>query len=258
MNLASHIASFKERGFPSDHAEFLALMSVATGVLFQDFPDSFLLFGGATLVFFHQSDRHSADIDLLSRTEEPPTLDAIRESIRNGVTPTAESLGFAPLQFEATEGVKLWTRSRSGEALFSVDLTRFGSVLESQVVEHNVAIDSNEFVKVQSASRDFLLLQKAECFLLRRSVKARDAYDIYLLKSKGAFLDENLTNHLSDTLSNHEIETEDIAKRIEWINEKHCHQELHPLLPSGVFDDLARDGFERLRDALYELYRDWL
>ena len=206
--------------------------------------------------------RHSADIDLLSRTAEPPTRDDVRESLDKGLTPAAEALHCAPLQFEAIAGtgpeVKPWVRSQNGQPLFTVDLNRFGSVLESEIEEHNVGIDDKEFAKVKSASREFLLLQKAECFLLRKFVKARDAYDIHQLRSRGAALVETLKGHLSDTLSSHEIETEDIVKRIEWIDDKHCRTELQPLLPPAVFDGLAEDGCKRLRDALSDLYRDWL
>lgn len=168
VNLASCIASFKERGFPPEQAELLALMSVATGVLFQDFPDSFLLFGGSSLVFFHQSVRHSADIDLLARTEQPPTQEDIRESLERGLSPTAEALHLTPLQFEANAGTgpetKLWVRSHTGHSLFSVDFNRFGSVLESEIEEHSLAIDSEEFAKVKSASREFLLLTEGGVF----------------------------------------------------------------------------------------------
>jgi len=50
MNLAAQIAAYREKGFTSEQAEVIALMRVAAGVLFRDFPDSFLLFGGATYV----------------------------------------------------------------------------------------------------------------------------------------------------------------------------------------------------------------
>lgn len=94
--------------------------------------------------------------------------------------------------------------------------------------------------------------------MLRRFVKVRDAYDIHQLKNKGAVLDTNLKNHLSDTLSGHEIEAEAIVERIASIDDKRCRSELQPLLPEDIFDGLATEAFKSLRDALHELYRDWL
>jgi hypothetical protein len=42
-------------------------------------------------------------------------------------------------------------------------------VLESEIEEHTVEIDEDNVAKVKAASRDFLLLQKAECFCYGRS-----------------------------------------------------------------------------------------
>jgi hypothetical protein len=52
-----------------------------------------------------------------------------------------------------------------------VDISRFGSVLENEVEEHTVEIDEQTVAQVKAASRDFLLPQKAECFLLRKIMK---------------------------------------------------------------------------------------
>jgi len=73
-----------------------------------------------------------------------------------------------------------------------VDITRFGSVIESEVEEHAVEIDEDSIAKVKAASREFLLLQKAECFLLRKIMKTRDAFDIYGLRRSGVVLSEQL------------------------------------------------------------------
>jgi hypothetical protein len=141
--------------------------------------------------------------------------------------------------------------------LFPVDVTRFGPVLESEIEEHMVEIDEDNVAKVMAASRDFLLLQKAECFLLRKIMKTRDAFDIYRLRQSGVALNEQLENELEDTLMSHEVEATDIAARIAGVDEKRC-RELRPLLPSQVFESLARDKFSPLRYPLQDLYRRWL
>jgi hypothetical protein len=262
MTLASQIAGYRNKGFTTEQAEVIALMRVAAGVLFQDFPDSFLLFGGAALLLFHQSVRHSGDLDLLARVEERPNPDEIQASLAAGLSSAAEALNFAPLRFENVSqgnlGTKLWIAAGDGRRLFRVDLNRFGSVLQSEIEEHAVDIDSEHIASVKSASRDCLLLQKAECFLLRRIVKTRDAFDVRLLKESGGTLDDNLKSSLTDTLMSWEIEAEDIVKRIEQVNVQRCTAELRPVLPADVFETLAKDGFKPLRDALCELYADWL
>lgn len=94
--------------------------------------------------------------------------------------------------------------------------------------------------------------------MLRKVVKARDAFDVHHLTDSGATLDANLKANLTDTLFAHEIEPEDIVKRIERIDDKRCRNELQPVLPVEVFDALAKESFKSLRDRLYELYADWL
>ncbi len=256
MNLAAQIAAYRDRGFTGEQAEVITMMRLAAGVLFQDFPDSFLLFGGATLLLFHDSVRHSADLDLLPRADKLPTSEDLRASLAAGLASAADALNLGPLQVEGS-GEKILVKKRDNSLLFKVDITRFGSVLESEIEEHAVEIDEDNIAKVKAASRDFLLLQKAECFLLRKIMKARDAFDIYRLRQFGVVLNEQLENHLEDTLLGHEIEGTDIAARIAQVDEKRC-SELSPLLPSKVFELLAKEQFGPLRDALRDLYRRWL
>lgn len=256
MNLAAQIAAYEDRGFTGEQAEVITMMRVAAGALFRDFPDSFLLFGGATLLLFHDSVRHSADLDLLLRGDEIPTSEDLRASLAAGLASAAAALNLGPLQIE-TFGDKILVKKRDSSLVFKVDITRFGSVLESEVEEHTVEIDEQTVAQVKAASRDFLLLQKAECFLLRKIMKTRDAFDIYRLRQSGIALNEVLENHLEDTLKGHEIEATDIAMRIDQVDTKHC-SELRVLLPSDVFEALAKEQFSPLRDALQNLYHRWL
>jgi hypothetical protein len=101
------------------------------------------------------------------------------------------------------------------------------------------------------------LLQKAECFLLRKIMKARDPFDIYRLRQSGVVLHEQLENHLEDTLMGNEIEATDITARIAQVDVKRC-SELRALLPSEVFGLLVKEQFSPLRDALRDLYQRWL
>jgi hypothetical protein len=255
MNLAAQIAAYKERGFNDEQAEVITMMRVAAGVLFRDFPDAFLLFGGATLVLFHDSVRHSADLDLQPRADELPTSEELRASLANGLAPAAEALNLGPLQVEVTDD-KIFVRQRDNSLLFKVDITRLGSVLESEVVEHTVEIDG-EFSTVKAASLDLLLLHKAECFMLRNPMKARDAFDIYGLRQSGVVLSQNLENHLEDTLMGDVLDATDIGERIAQVDEKRCSSELRSRLPPDVFELLAKEKFEPLRHALRDLYQRW-
>ena len=103
-----------------------------------------------------------------------------------------------------------------------------------------------------------MLLNKAECFLLRKKLKARDAFDIYDLRAAGITLNQTLKEHLTDTLMSNEIEAEGILERMAQVDDKRCRAELQSFLPPELFADLAQKGFQPLRDALLDLYRDWL
>jgi hypothetical protein len=256
MSLGSQIAEYRSKGFTSEQAEVIAIMRVAAGVLFRDFPDSFLLFGGATLLLFYDSVRHSADLDLFQRTDNAPTCEDLRGSLGKGLTATAEALNLSSLQIEILPN-KIYVKSSVKGLLFTVDVGRFGSVLDSEVVEYTVEIDDEHLAKVKAASRDFLLLQKAECFLLRSPMKARDAFDIYRLRQLGVVLSEQLENHLDDTLSSFEIEAPSITARIEQLDEKRC-RELRSLIPPPMFELLAKEQFKAMRDSVRELYQRWL
>jgi len=256
MNLAAQIAAYRERGFTGEQAEVITMMRVAAGVLFRDFPDSFLLFGGATLLLFHDSVRHSADLDLQPRADKLPTSEDLRASLATGLASAADALNLGPLHIEVS-GDKILVKQRDNSLLFKVDITRFGSVLESEVEEHDVEIDEDSVAKVKAASREFLLLQKAECFLLRKIMKTRDAFDIYGLRQSGVVLNEQLENHLEDTLMGDQIDAAEIAAKIAQVDEKRC-SELRALLPSEVFESLAKGQFGTLREALCDLYRRWL
>jgi hypothetical protein len=173
-----------------------------------------------------------------------------------GLASGAAALNLGPLQIEVS-GDKVVVNKRDNGLLFKVDITRFGSVLESEIEEHAVEIDEDNVAQVKAASRDFLLLQKAECFLLRKIMKTRDAFDIYDLRGAGVVLNAQLENHLEDTIMGHEIEETDIATRIAQVDERRC-SELRSLLPSEVFELLAKRQFGPLRDALRDLYERWL
>ena len=173
----------------------------------------------------------------------------------------AEALNFAPLQFQIEHAgvpeLKIGINSNTGQRLFRADFNQFGSVIHSEVEDY--ALDDDESAAtVRSASRDFLLLQKAEAFLLRRSVKARDAYDINLLLEEGASLNENLQNHLSDTLSSYEIGTEEIESRIGQLTEKLFRLELKTLLPETLYEPLEAVDFKPLIEAVHSIYKPWL
>jgi hypothetical protein len=256
MNVAAQIAVYSQRGFTDEQAEVITMMRVASGVLFRDFPDSFLLFGGATLLLFHDSVRHSADLDLQPRAEKLPTSEDIRASLAAGLASVADALTLGPLHVEMS-GEQILVKQRDNRLLFKVDITRFGSVLESEIEEHSVEIDEDSIAQVKAASREFLLLQKAECFLLRKIMKTRDAFDIYGLRESGVVLNEQLENHLEDTLMGDQIDAAEIAAKIAQVDEKRC-SELRALLPSEVFESLANGQFSALREALRDLYRRWL
>jgi Nucleotidyl transferase AbiEii toxin, Type IV TA system len=262
MNIARQTAKYEEKGFSREKAEINALMENAILAIFRDFPDAFLLFGGATLVLFHESVRHSADLDLLPRGTSIPKRDEIIDTLKREVSPIAQTLQLGELQFEATGsgGVEgsIFVSSSSGQRLFRVDLTKFGSAIESEIETHPMESQWGESVDIKSPTKELLLLQKAEAILLRRIVKARDAYDIYVLLQKGAVLSPNLRAHLEDAMHANEIDGEATSERIGLIDIDRCTLELKPILPPEIYTPLEEGKFEKLRDAVKKLFEEWV
>jgi hypothetical protein len=262
MNLATQLAKYQGRGYTSRQAEVIVLIAQAAITVFGDFPESFVLFGGASLVLFHDSVRHSADLDLLARREQLPPAGQVIESLRRGLQPIAEALGAAPLEFipDVAGGpeIGIGVNSGTGRRLFRVDLSRYGPLIESEVEDYAIDTGAEVVPKIRSASRQLLLLQKAEAFLLRRAVKMRDAFDIHLLTSAGTELNQILAGHLSDTLIRQEIESAEIRSRIGAVDRTRCRSELRTLLPADTYGSLDKEGFRPLRTSLKRLYRHWL
>src|SRR5580700_3954929 len=87
MNIAREIAKFEEAGFTRERAEVNALMEQALVSIFKDFPDAYVLMGGASLVLYHESTRHSADLDLLARKAVLPSCQEVRMSLERDLVP---------------------------------------------------------------------------------------------------------------------------------------------------------------------------
>jgi hypothetical protein len=262
MILEERVEHYVGRGFEHEQAEVLVLMEESVIALFSAFPEHFVLFGGATLVLFHSSPRLSKDLDLLSRGDAMLTPDRLQEALEERVQEVAAILGLAPVKFEpesrSGQFVRLWIVGARQQRLFTVDLTRIGgSVLTREIVQERIVGDKGTAL-IPTASRDYLLLQKAESFVSRRIVKARDAFDISLLIAEGAALDQMLKAHLNDALMRREINGVQINKRIEQITSKLCRAELEPVLPEEIYAKLEQEEFESFRAAVRALFAEWL
>src|SRR5580692_7292257 len=205
MNLAEQIEQLVSRGFSEERADTIVLMREAAIVIFDAFPETLVLVGGANLVLFQEGVRHSADLDFFPVSGEMPNAAKLNEVLLDGLTPLGKLLNLHPLNLKtisSEEGqIKLMLSSNDGKALFTVDITRIGSVIESGVEEILLeATAVNRAANIKYVSRDQLLLHKAEAFLLRRNLKTRDAYDAMDLLTKGASLTGKLKNHLEDIL----------------------------------------------------------
>ena len=80
---------------------------------------------------------------------------------------------------------------------------------------------------------------------------------MHVLKALEAVLHANLRGHLEDTLLSHELDSDSISERIEQVDFNRCRIELKPILPPDVAS-LESVEFEPLRNALRELYEEWL
>lgn len=211
-------------------------------------------------MLFYESPRLSRDLDLLACPSQIPNPEEIQVVVLSSIQQIAETLGLGQLEIrkyiDGPDFVKQWVLANQ-KPLFSIDLTRIGgSVLETRIVKKTIASAPEKTVVTMSAN--YLLFQKCETFLDRRRVKARDAFDIHLLLTRGAQLDNNLQAHLEDYIVMKEIEEEGIETRIQNIDTKLCTVELRPVLPQAVFNELAKNEFEAIRRSLRNVFSHWL
>jgi hypothetical protein len=261
MNLAEQLEALRDKGFSEEQVRTIVLMREAATVLFRQWPESFILFGGANLVLFQESVRHSADLDLHLRGDAPP-VGELTEVLRQGLEPLASLLELHPLGMKVfgagQDLAKISVSSRDGVAVFTIDLNRMGSVIEAGIEEQVLeGLGTANRANVKFVTKDHQLLQKAETFLLRRAVKARDAFDIRFLLDRGAALRGHLRDHLADLLLG-DIDREYIVERIASVTDGLCRAELREFLPINTYEALEREHFQPLRDGLTELFGEWL
>jgi len=255
MSLAEQLQVLVSKGFTEAQAEIIVLMREAAIVLFDAFPDTLLLVGGANLILFQESDRHSSDLDLMP-IGDLPSFDVLKDVLDQGLDSLSKLLDLNPLIIEIVMG-GLTVRSQ-GKQLFSIDIGGVGSVIRTNNDTHKLeAAGTDRTADVRSASRDQLLLLKAEAFLLRRMVKARDAYDIMGLLDRGAQCSGNLKQHLEDQIIG-EFDSERIRERIDLLNPARCRADLEKFIPESVYRALEESGFKPLRDAVSKVFADWL
>ena len=262
MNLAEQIEQLVGRGFSEERAETIVLMREAAIIIFDAFPETLVLVGGANLVLFQEGVRHSADLDFFPVSGEMPNAAKLSEVLLQGLTPLCKLLNLHPLNLKtisSEEGqIKLMLSSNDGQALFTVDITRMGSVIESGIQEAPLeATAVNRAANIKYVSRDQLLLNKAEAFLLRNNLKTRDVYDAMDLLTKGASLTGNLKGHLQDLLHG-EFDADRIRERIKQVDAKRCRAELKDKLPDEVYRNLEELDFQPLRNALAKIFHEWL
>src|SRR5271155_92012 len=260
MTLQARIERYKERGFQASEAEIIILIEEAAVALFKAFPDRFILFGGASLLLFCESPRLSRDLDLIACRGEVPPFEEIQAAVLLGIQPIAETLGLGTLVLQryadGPDFAKHWVLANQ-KPLFSIDVTRIaGNVLDTQIVRKSIA--DTPGATVATPTENYLLFQKLETFVTRRFVKARDAFDIRLLLSRGAHLDKGLQAHLEDSMKMKEVGQEEIESRIKSITKKLCIAELRTVLPHTVYEGLAEDEFEAIRRSLRLVFGNWL
>lgn len=262
MNLEERLAKYLDRDFSLEQAQILVLMEEAAIALFAALPEHFVLFGGATLVLFHNSPRLSNDLDLLARVDSLPSAGELQNALQERVQEVAGLFGIGPVTFEpgqnAKQFLRLWMIGSRKQRLFTVDLTRVGgSVLAREIVDETIVLDESTAL-IPCVSRNYQLLQKAETFVSRRMMKTRDAFDMRLLLAEGAVLDETLKAHLNDLVMWRELDAEQINERVEQITPKLCRAELKSVLPEEVYSSLEVEEFESLRAAVRTLFAEWL
>ena len=262
MNLREKSAHYQRRGFSPSSATVNTLLEEALRILFASYPEAFVFFGGASLVLFYDSPRLSADLDLLVLLDSVPAPEQLIRALEAPLAESAALLGFPDLKVQTAivgeTHLKLAAASNQ-QILFTIDLSRISAVIRSAILEVPFVGESGTRVNARILSRDFLLFQKAESFLLRRNVKVRDVFDIKFLVEQGAKLDSNLRAHLSDGRASEILEDySQIQAKISQVTTNRCRSELQPVLPPHVYHELAARDFESLRSVLRALFADWI
>ena len=139
ISIAQRLEQFQQRGFRRETAIVLVLIEEALHSLFATFPETFVLFGGATLVLFYGSQRHSGDIDLLLDCEEPPATEQIINAIQPALAEVAAILGVGQLTITSLGNrgnlSKLQVIAADQGTLFTIDISRVSAVIKSELVE---------------------------------------------------------------------------------------------------------------------------
>jgi hypothetical protein len=197
--------------------------------------------------------------DAYEADDLPPAAEH-QKVVESSIQPLAEIFGLGRLDFrqqgDSKDFIKIWVETNQ-RPLFSIDLTRIGgTVLKSEIVQQGNAGDQQKTILAPSAN--YLLFQKCETCLDRRYPKARDTFDIDVLQTKAAQLDDNLKTHLDDFLQMKELDAGLIRSRIARMDPKLCTVELRPLLPQELSAEPAKDDFKRLRKALVAVFSKWI
>jgi hypothetical protein len=261
MDYSERLASYEERGFRSDAAAVNVLIEVTLQALFSHFPEQFVFIGGASLVLFYGSKRHSADLDLWLASAQAPRHEELLAVIQPSLTDAAQALRHSSVSIKTATPLGEVARFSvlSGEnLLFTIDLTRIGAVIKSEVTSFPLKGLDNS-VSIPVPTRNLSLLFKVEAFLTRKRLKARDAFDIKLLVDSGAKLTDTLKIHLEDGPAADRIEDPGyIAKRIQQVNASVCRPELESVLPQETYRELEARDFQSLRETLTRLFSEWL
>jgi hypothetical protein len=110
MNLAEQLEALKARGFDQEPAQTVVLIREAAILLFEAFPDSFLLYGGANLILFHNSVRTSRDLDLLSHGVPLPSAEKMANLLSLGLEKLGELLNVGPLTIRNDIGESMFVK----------------------------------------------------------------------------------------------------------------------------------------------------
>lgn len=166
MNLAERLDQYQNRGFRPETTAINLFLEEALQILFSRFPGAFVFYGGASLVLFYGSSRHSGDLDLLLNSENPPPADQLLKALEHPLRATAEALGFEKLTIAPSRTANEFGEfvvEAGGSVLFTIQLTRISAVIRSEVVE--LHLPSDPTIPISVPSRNLHLLLKAETFL---------------------------------------------------------------------------------------------